>query len=113
MPSPSITSEIGRSWLASAKIARHAGQEQTAYSAMLQAQHSNALFSFMESAKLVKTTGEPLRALQELEKSMRLFGLIEERPDIIDLTEDDDETKKIKAKVRDFRPSSSTLRETF
>lgn len=57
-------------------------------------------FSFMESAKLVKTTGEPLRALQELENSMKLLGLIEDKPDVIDLTEDDDETKKMKAKVR-------------
>jgi serine/threonine-protein kinase ATR len=53
----------------------------------------------MESAKLVKSTGEPLRALQELENSMLLLGLIEDKPDIIDLTDDDDETKKMKAKV--------------
>lgn len=66
---------------------------------MLQAQQSNARFSFMESAKLVKATGEPLRALQELENSMRLFGLIEDRPDVVDLTEDDNETKRMKAKV--------------
>lgn len=52
----------------------------------------------MESAKLVKATGEPLRALQELENSMRLLGLMEN--DVIDLTDDDEETKKLKAKVR-------------
>ena len=92
-----FTGEVGRSWLASAKIARKAGQWQTAYSAVLQAQQSKARFSFMESAKLVKATGEPLRALQELENSMRLLGLIE--TDVIDLTDDDDETKKMKAKV--------------
>jgi serine/threonine-protein kinase ATR len=90
--------EIGKSWLASAKIARKAGQWQTAYSAMLQAHQSNSRFSFMESAKLVKTTGEPLRALQELENAMRLHGLIEENRDMIDLTEDE-EAKKMKAKV--------------
>jgi serine/threonine-protein kinase ATR len=94
----SITNEIGRSWLASAKIARKAGKWQAAYSAMLQAEQSNSRFAFMESAKLVKINGEPLRALQELEKSMRLFGLIED-PGVIDLTEDDQETKKMKAKV--------------
>lgn len=93
-----FTGEVGRSWLASAKIARKAGQWQTAYSAVLQAQQSNARFAFMESAKLIKVTGEPLRALQELENSMRLFGLIES--DVIDLTEDDEETKRMKAKVR-------------
>lgn len=92
-----FTGEVGRSWLASAKIARKAGQWQTAYSAVLQAQQNNARFSFMESSKLVKAVGEPLRALQELENSMRLLGLLES--DVIDLTEDDDDTKRMKAKV--------------
>jgi serine/threonine-protein kinase ATR len=54
----------------------------------------------MESAKLVKATGEPLRALQELENSMRLLGLIEDREDVVDLTDDDNETKRMKAKVK-------------
>ncbi|KAH7931163.1 hypothetical protein BV22DRAFT_1052917 [Leucogyrophana mollusca] len=97
-PRPSVTGEIGRSWLASAKIARKAGQWQTAYSAVLQAQQSNVRFSFLESAKLVKVTGEPLRALQELENSMRLIGLIEDKSDTIDLTEDSTDTKRMKAK---------------
>ena len=53
----------------------------------------------MESAKLVKATGEPLRALQELENSMRLRGLMED-PDTIDLTaDDDDELKRMRTKV--------------
>ncbi|KAJ6615603.1 hypothetical protein B0H10DRAFT_2220252 [Mycena sp. CBHHK59/15] len=95
--------EIGRSWLASAKIARKAGQWQTAYSAMLQSQQSKTRFSFMESAKLVKATGEPLRALQELENSMRLLGLIDDRNDVVDLTEDDNETKRMKAKAQVLR----------
>ncbi|KAJ7055002.1 hypothetical protein C8F01DRAFT_1160647 [Mycena amicta] len=95
--------EIGRSWLASAKIARKAGQWQTAYSAMLQAGQSNANFAFMESAKLVKATGEPLRALQELENSMRMLGLIDDKPDVVDLTEEDDETKLMKAKAQVLR----------
>lgn len=93
-----FTGEVGRSWLASAKIARKAGQWQTAYSAVLQAQQNNAKFSFMESSKLVKAVGEPLRALQELENSMRLLGLLE-GGNMIDLTEDDDEAKRMKAKV--------------
>jgi serine/threonine-protein kinase ATR len=66
---------------------------------MLQAQQTDERFSFMESAKLLKTTGEPLRALQELENSMRLLGLIDDGPDVIDLT-DDDESKKMKGKVK-------------
>lgn len=54
----------------------------------------------MESAKLVKATGEPLRALQELENSMRLSGLMEEDPDTIDLTADNDaELKRMRAKA--------------
>ncbi|KIJ69878.1 hypothetical protein HYDPIDRAFT_79167 [Hydnomerulius pinastri MD-312] len=96
---PSIVSEIGQSWLASAKIARKAKQWQTAYSATLQAQQSNARFYFMESAKLVKATGEPLRALQELENSMRLSGITAD-PDVLDLTtEDDAEFKRMRAKA--------------
>lgn len=98
VPRPALKGELGRSWLASAKIARKAGQKQTAYSAMLQAQQNQARFSFMESAKLVKTA-EPLRAVQELENSMRLLGLIDDKPMVLDLTEDDDETTKMKAKV--------------
>jgi serine/threonine-protein kinase ATR len=94
-----ITREISQSWIASAKIARKAKQWQTAYSATLQAQQSNARFYFMESAKLVKATGEPLRALQELENSMRLSGLMED-PNTIDLTADDDaELKRMRAKA--------------
>ncbi|KAJ6560264.1 hypothetical protein B0H19DRAFT_1146990 [Mycena capillaripes] len=114
--SPRQTSarEISRSWLASAKIARKAGQWQTAYSAMLQAQQSsNTRFSFMESAKLVKATGEPLRALQELENSMRLLGLIEDRKDIVDLTEDDNETKRMKAKALVLRARWMNESERF
>ncbi|KAF7302261.1 hypothetical protein MIND_00793200 [Mycena indigotica] len=102
-PGQTSEKEIGRSWLASAKIARKAGQWQTAYSAMLQARQSNANFAFMESAKLVKATGEPLRALQELENSMRTLGLLDDKPDIMDLTEDDDEAKLMKAKVQVLR----------
>jgi serine/threonine-protein kinase ATR len=65
----------------------------------------------MESAKLVKAIGEPLRALQELENSMRLLGLIE--TDVIDLTDDDDETKKMKAKVSSGFSSKCTSSNFF
>ncbi|KAL0070158.1 hypothetical protein AAF712_002648 [Marasmius tenuissimus] len=77
--SSASTSEVGRSWLASAKIARKAGQWQTAYSAILQAEQSNAQFSFMESSKLLKATGEPLRALRQLEDAMKLLGMLQTR----------------------------------
>lgn len=89
--------EIGRTWLASAKIARKAGQWQTAYSAMLQAQQSKTRFTFIESTKLIKATDEPLRALKELENSMKLTGLLE-TSEVVDLTADE-ETARMKAKV--------------
>ncbi|KAF5371168.1 hypothetical protein D9758_004152 [Tetrapyrgos nigripes] len=97
--------EIGRSWLASAKIARKSGQWQTAYSAMLQARESDAPFSFIESARLVKATGEPLRALQQLENSMRVEGLLEDKDSqLVDLTMDNDEEAiRFKAKVSSLR----------
>ncbi|KAH8834205.1 hypothetical protein DL96DRAFT_1579811 [Flagelloscypha sp. PMI_526] len=74
---PTMSLEIGKSWLASAKIARTASQWQTAYSAMLQAEQTQVQFAFIQSAKLLKATGEPLRALQELENAMRQHGLID------------------------------------
>ncbi|KAL4076264.1 hypothetical protein J3A83DRAFT_4357344 [Scleroderma citrinum] len=96
----SITKEIGRTWLASAKIARKAKQWQTAYSATLQAQQNDAPFYFMESAKLLKATGEPLRALQELDNSMRLSGIVMGQQDTIDLTQEDNEDfKNMRAKT--------------
>lgn len=61
---------IGLTWLDSSKIARKAGNWQTAYSAMLQAQRRAAPYWFLESAKLTKATGEPLRALSELEHAI-------------------------------------------
>ncbi|KAF7294192.1 hypothetical protein HMN09_01147600 [Mycena chlorophos] len=99
--------EIGRSWLASAKIARKAGQWQTAYSAMLQARQHNVSFAFIESAKLVKATGEPLRALQELENSMRMMGLdmddTKPKPNFVDLTGDEMESRFMPAKAQVVR----------
>ncbi|KAF9450926.1 hypothetical protein P691DRAFT_724995 [Macrolepiota fuliginosa MF-IS2] len=99
VPRSVVTAQIGRTWLASAKIARNAGQWQTAYSAMLQAQQSKARFSFIESAKLTKATDEPLRALKELENSMKLAGL-SEASDVVDLTIDEEMVRaKTKAHV--------------
>jgi hypothetical protein len=78
---------IGLTWLDSSKIARKAGHWQTAYSAMLQAQRRAAPYWFLESAKLIKATGEPLRALQELEHALHSSHA------------DDHENRKSKAKV--------------
>ncbi|KAI0832693.1 hypothetical protein BC628DRAFT_1309839 [Trametes gibbosa] len=89
--SDGVKEATGRSWLTSSKIARKAGHTQTAYSAILQAQRCNTPYSFMENAKLVRTREDPLRALQELEKAMRLFGFLppnrsQRHEDVIDLT---------------------------
>ncbi|KAI6034535.1 hypothetical protein BKA83DRAFT_672562 [Pisolithus microcarpus] len=85
----SLSKEIGRTWLASAKIARTARQWQTAYSATLQAQQGGAPFYFMESAKLLKAYWGA-----ELENSMRLSGMDLDQQDTIDLTEEDNEEFK-------------------
>jgi serine/threonine-protein kinase ATR len=82
---------IGRTWLASAKIARKAGHWQTAYSAMLQAQQRSTPFWFVENAKLIKANGEPLRALHELDHAIHRTTDSEELDDV--------ETRKMKSRV--------------
>ncbi|KAG6891314.1 hypothetical protein C0992_009195 [Termitomyces sp. T32_za158] len=99
VPRQTLACEHGRSWLTSATIARKAGHWQTAYSAMLQATQNKTKFSFFESAKLIKALGEPLRALTELENSMKSLGMLEGSSNIVDLTQDDDEIKSMKAKA--------------
>ncbi|KAJ4479010.1 hypothetical protein J3R30DRAFT_3881305 [Lentinula aciculospora] len=113
--SQALRGEIGRSWLASAKIARKAGQWQTAYSAMLQSQQSKTRYSFMESAKLVKAMGDPLHALQQLENSMQLHNLLEDNPNMVDLTSEDsaENVRKMKAKVRLVRARWMNESERF
>lgn len=92
-----LDEEVSRSWITSAKLARRAGHWQTAYSAMLQARQNRDVLALMESAKLVKAMGEPLRALHELENSLRLCGVLGDQ--VIDLTMDDGEGKRTRAKV--------------
>ncbi|KAH9855081.1 hypothetical protein C2E23DRAFT_725567 [Lenzites betulinus] len=96
--SDGVNEATGRSWLTSSKIARKAGHTQTAYSAILQAQRCNTPYSFVENAKLVRTREDPLRALQELEKAMRLSGFLsaersQRHEDVIDLTAGQDEIR--------------------
>lgn len=95
-----LSREIGKAWLSSAKIARKAKQWQTAYSATLQAKRSKAPYSFIESAKLLKASGEPLHALLELENSVKLLKLFDDQ--VLDLTVDA-ESERMKAKVIFFR----------
>jgi serine/threonine-protein kinase ATR len=65
---------------------------------MLQAQRRAAPYWFLESAKLTKSTGEPLRALSELEHALHFSSHA-----------DDQEHRKSKAKVRINFTSSFAL----
>ncbi|KZS97819.1 hypothetical protein SISNIDRAFT_472705 [Sistotremastrum niveocremeum HHB9708] len=93
-----LVEEIGLTWLAIAKVARKAGHRQTSYSAILQARQNNAPFAFIQSCRLIKDSGEPLRALQELEHALQASDWIP-RDDAIDLTDDDGKEKIFKAKA--------------
>lgn len=67
---------------------------------MLQARQCHTPFSFIQGAKLIKDTGEPLRALHELDNSIHLSGLGENaEAGVIDLTGDLEEVRQMKAKV--------------
>jgi serine/threonine-protein kinase ATR len=95
-----LKKEVGGTWLTSAKIARKAGHWQTAYSAMLQSRQHDAQLYCLESAKLIKASGEPLRALQELENYMRAFGFVENSTaTVVDLTINEESMAKMKSKV--------------
>ncbi|KAH9999987.1 hypothetical protein BJV77DRAFT_1114938 [Russula vinacea] len=98
-----LAGEIGRSWLITAKIARKAGHWQTAYSAILQAQESRTAFSLMQKVRLIRATGEPLRALQELEHYLQTTRRQGYSAEVIDLTEDGNELKPLKAKAELLR----------
>jgi serine/threonine-protein kinase ATR len=58
------------------------------------------VFSLMQQVRLVRATGEPLRALQELEHYLQTTRRQDDSADVIDLTEDENELKPLKAKVR-------------
>jgi serine/threonine-protein kinase ATR len=58
--------------MASAKFARKAGYSQTAYSSNLQAAHWEAPYAYIESCKLLRSGGEGLRGLQELDNMLKL-----------------------------------------
>ena len=103
---------IGQSWLLSSKLARKAGYWQTAYSAMLQARQTKNPFVYLESVKLTKAGGESLRALQELDGSIKLAEIAGKG--VIDLTEDGEiktEDKMI-AKVGPFGSIEMSIAET-
>ncbi|KAK7696228.1 hypothetical protein QCA50_000881 [Cerrena zonata] len=105
---PTLKNAVDQSWLHSAKLARKSGYWQTAYSATLQARQNEVPFSFIESAKLTKASGEPIRALQELESSMKTVQPQQSgaQSGVIDLTGEppvSEETTKMMAKARTLR----------
>lgn len=103
--SAAINALVGRYWLASSKIARKAGHFQAAYSSLLQGRERGAPYYFIQGCKLLYSSGESIRALQELNNALALTGDLDSS-DIIDLTEDDEETRETrrnKAKARLLR----------
>lgn len=100
--SAAINILVGRYWLASSKVARKAGHFQAAYSALLQGREKGAPYYFIQGCKLLYSSGESIRALQELNNALALTGDLDSS-DVIDLTDDDEESLEIrrnKAKVR-------------
>ncbi|KAI0080860.1 hypothetical protein K474DRAFT_1682349 [Panus rudis PR-1116 ss-1] len=110
---PFLRDMISQSWLLSAKLARKNGYWQTAYSATLQAQNSEQPFAFMESVKLLKAEGKSVRALQELDSSVKAYENTQNKnknymKGIIDLTIPDDAASD--AKVQKLKAKAYTLR---
>ncbi|OCF57218.1 hypothetical protein L486_04674 [Kwoniella mangroviensis CBS 10435] len=70
---PLFESEIGDAWILSSKIARKAGYDQTAYSAVLQAKEVDAPFAFIQQAKLNRTGGGIYKALTDVDNALKPF----------------------------------------
>ena len=107
MHSHRLRSEQGQAWIQSAKIARKAGYEQTAYSAALQAHEADAPFAFIQAAKLIHQNGDILKALRELENPVARLVKESDDPEIIEIdappkTEDDFRRHRSLAKVGRF-----------
>ena len=64
---PELRAEIGSTWIQTAKIARKSGYEQTAYSAILQAQEVDAPYAFLQQAKLLRVHSGAWKALTDLQ----------------------------------------------
>jgi serine/threonine-protein kinase ATR len=88
--------EVGLAWLQTSKIARKAGYEQTAYSAILQAKEADAPFAFIQQAKLLKLHGGAFKALTDLQNSVTLA----KKGSVIDMTESTFARDRNMAKVR-------------
>lgn len=100
-----LRGELGQAWIQSAKIARKAGYEQTAYSAALQSTLSDAPFAFIQQAKLVHANGSILKALRELEHPVNQLIRESEQPGVIDMTNDG--SSSVRKTEEDFRKERS------
>ncbi|WRT68452.1 uncharacterized protein IL334_005428 [Kwoniella shivajii] len=70
---PTLKSEIGDAWILSSKIARKAGYDQSAYSAILQAKEADAPFAFIQQAKLHRAQGGVYKALADVDNALKPF----------------------------------------
>nr|XP_019011517.1 uncharacterized protein I206_03617 [Kwoniella pini CBS 10737]OCF50298.1 hypothetical protein I206_03617 [Kwoniella pini CBS 10737] len=89
---PISQAEIGDAWILTSKIARKAGYDQTAYSAVLQAKGAEAPFAFIQQAKLNYANGGIYKALADVNNALTpLLKEASARSDEpIDLTEERD-----------------------
>ncbi|PWN39253.1 hypothetical protein IE81DRAFT_40965 [Ceraceosorus guamensis] len=67
---PVSSALIGQAWIQTAKNARHAGHDQTAYSAVLQATQRNVPLAFVQRAKLLALDDKKQTAVQELTSAL-------------------------------------------
>lgn len=102
LPSYLTKPEIGRAWVASAKIARKAAYVQTAYSANLQASQWLTPYAYIESCKSLHHGGQNLRALQELDYRLKLVGDSVPEPNT-NVAAYEAQDRKLKAKVHFLR----------
>lgn len=93
-----LKAEVGAAWITSAKIARKADHEQTAYSATLQASLVQAPNVFFQQTKILKATGNPLKALNELENGLNMIKVRQADGGY----PDNNAIDRVKAKVRAF-----------
>ncbi|WWC90662.1 uncharacterized protein L201_005598 [Kwoniella dendrophila CBS 6074] len=68
---PLLQPEIGDAWILTSKIARKAGYDQTAYSAVLQAEVIDAPFAFVQLAKLNRIHGGVYKPLADVDNALK------------------------------------------
>jgi serine/threonine-protein kinase ATR len=96
---PRLKPQVGLAWIFSSKIARKAGYEQSAYSAVLQAKEADAPFAFVQQAKLLRANGGVFKALTDLQNSISIVKKVTAADHIVDLTETGFQRERSLAKV--------------